>query len=76
MQSVVMNAALLHRGVHAGKSTLADQLLIKTDTVENRDMQASRAAMDRWQGPVPGWTTEGQPPVHAVLWHKAPALKP
>ena len=24
-----------------GKSTLADQLLIKTDTVENRDMQAS-----------------------------------
>ena len=23
-----------------GKSTLADQLLIKTDTVENRDMQA------------------------------------
>lgn len=24
-----------------GKSTLADQLLIKTGTVENRDMQAS-----------------------------------
>ena len=23
-----------------GKSTIADQLLIKTDTVENRDMQA------------------------------------
>lgn len=24
-----------------GKSTIADQLLLKTDTVENRDMQAS-----------------------------------
>jgi GTP-binding protein LepA len=26
-----------------GKSTLADQLLIKTDTVENRDMQVGAA---------------------------------
>lgn len=35
----------------AGKSTLADQLLIKTDTVEDRDMQASAPAggRGRWR---------------------------
>lgn len=27
-----------------GKSTIADQLLLKTDTVENRDMQVRAAA--------------------------------
>jgi len=31
-----------------GKSTIADQLLIKTDTVENRDMQVCALQYHAW----------------------------
>ena len=46
---------LTHALRTAGKSTLADQLLIRTGTVEDRDMQASpcagSCAAPAWEGP-------------------------
>lgn len=40
----------------AGKSTLADQLLIKTDTVENREMQVGAGPWASWFGGQHDWS--------------------